>query len=217
LPLQDDCAIYEEVAIMASLKHPHIVPIIDFFEEPECYFIIMELMAGGDLFDRIGKKKSYSEADARDLVIKMLKAVAICHQKNIAHCDMKPKNLLLVSENDDSFIKLADFGFAARVHQPKSLTKQCGTPFFVAPEILIRRPYDQQSDMWSVGCIVYLLLSGNLPFLGRSQKELFRKIISGRYDFKEEIWNQTYVLPPKKLFYILGLKYQQLGSVRQTC
>lgn len=176
---------------MASLQHAHIVPVIDFFEEKDCYFIIMELMCGGDLFDRIGKKKSYSEADARDLVNKMLKAVAICHQKNIAHCDMKPKNLLLASEEDDSFIKLADFGFAARVHQPKSLTKQCGTPFFVAPEILIRKPYDQQSDMWSVGCIVYLLLSGNLPFLGRSQKELFRKIISGRYDFKEEIWNDV--------------------------
>jgi calcium/calmodulin-dependent protein kinase I len=191
LPPQDDCAIYEEVAIMASLQHAHIVPVIDFFEETDCYFIVMELMCGGDLFDRIGKKKSYCEADARDLVNKMLKAVAICHQNNIAHCDMKPKNLLLASEEDDSFIKLADFGFAARVHQPKSLTKQCGTPFFVAPEILIRKPYDQQSDMWSVGCIVYLLLSGNLPFLGRSQKELFRKIISGRYDFKEEIWNDV--------------------------
>jgi calcium/calmodulin-dependent protein kinase I len=190
LPPQDDCAIYEEVAIMASLQHPHIVPVLDFFEEKDCYFIIMELMSGGDLFDRIGTKKSYSEADARDLVNKMLKAVAICHQKNIAHCDMKPKNLLLVSEDDDSFIKLADFGFAARVHQPKSLTKQCGTPFFVAPEILMRRPYDQQSDMWSVGCIVYLLLSGNLPFLGRSQKELFRKIISGKYEFREEIWSE---------------------------
>ena len=189
MPPQDDCAIYEEVAIMASPHHPHIVPVLDFFEENDCYFIIMELMSGGDLFDRIGKKKSYSEADARDLVYKMLKAVAICHQHNIAHCDMKPKNLLLVSEDDDSFIKLADFGFAARVHQPKSLTKQCGTPFFVAPEILIRRPYDQMSDMWSVGCIVYLLLSGNLPFLGRSQKELFRKIISGKFEFKEDIWN----------------------------
>jgi calcium/calmodulin-dependent protein kinase I len=189
LPPQDDCAIYEEVAIMASLKHPNIVPVIDFFDELDCYFIIMELMTGGDLFDRIGTKKSYSEADARDLVHKLLLSIAICHQKNIAHCDLKPKNLLLVSENDDSMIKLADFGFAARVHQPKSLTKQCGTPFFVAPEILIRRPYDQQSDMWSVGCIVYLLLSGNLPFLGRSQKELFRKIIVGRFDFKDEIWN----------------------------
>lgn len=188
LPPPDDAAIYDEVAILSSVHHPHIVPLIDFFDEKDCYFIIMELMSGGDLFDRIGKKKSYSEADARDLVLKMLKAVAICHQKGIAHCDMKPKNLLLASQEDDSFIKLADFGFAARVHRPKSLTKQCGTPFFVAPEILTRKPYDQQSDMWSVGCIVFLLLSGNLPFLGRSQKELFRKIVSGKYEFKPDDW-----------------------------
>jgi calcium/calmodulin-dependent protein kinase I len=188
LPPSDDAAIYDEVAILSSLYHPHIVPIMDFFEEKDCYFIVMELMSGGDLFDRIGKKKSYSEADARDLVVKMLKAVAFCHRRKIAHCDMKPKNLLLMSEDNDSFIKLADFGFAARVHQPKSLTKQCGTPFFVAPEILTRKPYDQQSDMWSVGCIVFLLLSGNLPFLGRSQKELFRKIVAGKYEFNEEDW-----------------------------
>lgn len=161
---------------------------MDFFDEKDCYFIVMELMSGGDLFDRIGKKKSYNEADARDLVVKMLKAVAFCHTRHIAHCDMKPKNLLLMSDDNDSFIKLADFGFAARVHKPKSLTKQCGTPFFVAPEILTRKPYDQQSDMWSVGCIVFLLLSGNLPFMGRSQKELFRKIVAGRFEFKEQDW-----------------------------
>ena len=148
----------------------------------------MELMSGGDLFDRIGTKKSYSEADARDLVVKMLKAVSFCHRRKIAHCDMKPKNLLLMSDDNDSFIKLADFGFAARVHRPKSLTKQCGTPFFVAPEILTRKPYDQQSDMWSVGCIVFLLLSGNLPFMGRSQKELFQKIVAGKFEFKEDEW-----------------------------
>jgi calcium/calmodulin-dependent protein kinase I len=191
LPPSDDAAIYDEVAILSSLYHPHIVPIMDFFEEKDCYFIVMELMSGGDLFDRIGKKKSYSEADARDLVVKMLKAVAFCHRRKIAHCDMKPKNLLLMSEDNDSFIKLADFGFAARVHHPKSLTKQCGTPFFVAPEILTRKPYDQQSDMWSVGCIVFLLLSGNLPFLGRSQKELFRKIVAGKYEFNEEDWQNV--------------------------
>ena len=172
LPPSDDAAIYDEVAILASLNHPHITPLIDFFDEKDCYFIVMELMSGGDLFDRIGEKKSYSEADARDLIVKMLKAVAYCHIRKIAHCDMKPKNLLLMSDDNDSFIKLADFGFAARVHEPKCLTKQCGTPFFVAPEILLRKGYDQQSDMWSVGCIIYLLLSGNLPFMGRSQKEL---------------------------------------------
>ena len=188
LPPTDDAAIYDEVAILASVSHPHIVPLIDFFEEKDCYFLVMELMSGGDLFDRIGKKKSYSEADARDLVLKMLKAMSYCHLHKIAHCDMKPKNLLLMSEDNDSFIKLADFGFAARCHTPKSLTKQCGTPFFVSPEILMRQPYDHQSDMWSVGCIVFLLLSGNLPFMGRSQKELFRKIVSGKYEFDDDDW-----------------------------
>jgi len=165
--------------------------LIDFFDEKDCYFIVMELMSGGDLFDRIGKKKTYSEADARDLVVKMLKAVAYCHARKIAHCDMKPKNLLLMSDENDSFIKLADFGFAARVHEPNSLSKQCGTPFFVSPEILMRKGYDQQSDMWSVGCIVYLLLSGSLPFMGRSQKELFRKIVAGKFDFDDEEWGQV--------------------------
>ena len=191
LPPADDAAIYDEVAILSSLNHPHIVPLIDFFDEKDCYFIVMELMSGGDLFDRIGKKKTYSEADARDLVVKMLKAVAYCHTRKIAHCDMKPKNLLLMSDDNDSYIKLADFGFAARVHEPCSLTKQCGTPFFVSPEILMRKGYDQQSDMWSVGCIVYLLLSGNLPFMGRSQKELFRKIVAGKYDFDDEEWGNV--------------------------
>jgi calcium/calmodulin-dependent protein kinase I len=188
LPPADDAAIYDECAILASLSHPHIVPLIDFFDEKDCYFIVMELMSGGDLFDRIGKKKAYSEADARDLIVKMLKSVAYCHQHRIAHCDMKPKNLLLMSDDNDSYIKLADFGFAARVHTPKSLSKQCGTPFFVAPEILMRKGYDQAADMWSVGCIIYLLLSGNLPFMGRSQKELFRKIVAGTFDFDDEEW-----------------------------
>lgn len=191
LPPADDAAIFDECAILASLSHPHIVPLIDFFDEKDCYFIVMELMSGGDLFDRIGKKKLYCEADARDLIVKMIKSVGYCHSRKIAHCDMKPKNLLLLSDDNDSYIKLADFGFAARVHEPKSLTKQCGTPFFVSPEILMRKPYDQQSDMWSVGCIVYLLLSGNLPFMGRSQKELFRKIVAGKFVFDDDDWDNV--------------------------
>jgi len=170
LPASDDAAIFDEVAILASLRHP----------------LVMELMAGGDLFDRIGAKKSYTEADARDLCVKMLQAMAYCHSKKIAHCDMKPKNLLLVSDESDNDIKFADFGFAARVYEPKTLTKQCGTPFFVSPEILMREKYDQQSDMWSVGCIIYLLLGGNLPFMGRSQKELFRAIVVGKYEFPSD-------------------------------
>ena len=146
---------------------------------------MMELMSGGDLFDRIGEKKSYDEADARGLCKKLLDAVSYCHDNNIAHCDMKPKNLLLRDEEDDAFIKLADFGFATRVYGPKSLTKQCGTPFFVAPEILLKKKYDTQVDMWSVGILVYLLLSGDLPFVGRNQRQLFKAIVSGQFEFQD--------------------------------
>ena len=151
----------------------------------------MELMSGGDLFDRIGKRKTYTENDARDLCRKMLESVRYCHENSVAHCDMKPKNLLLSDDDDDVEIKLSDFGFAARVYEPRSISKQCGTPFFVAPEVLMRSPYDQQSDMWSVGVIMYLLLGGDLPFMGRTQKELFRSIVLGKYDFPEESWSHV--------------------------
>lgn len=188
LPPNDDAAIYDEVLILSTLRHPFICPLVDFFEEPECYYLVMELMTGGDLFERIGERKVYTESDARDLSRKMMESLRYCHENSVAHCDLKPKNLLLVSAEDDVHIKLADFGFAARVYAPESLTKQCGTPFFVAPEILLRNPYDQKSDMWSCGVIIFLLLGGDLPFVARTQKELFRSIVLGKYEFEEESW-----------------------------
>eukprot|EP00986_Skeletonema_menzelii_P009328 scaffold4219_cov142-Skeletonema_menzelii.AAC.11 len=188
LPPDDDTAIYDEVLILSTLRHRYICPLLDFFEEVECYYLVMELMSGGDLFDRIGKRKTYTENDARNLCRNMLEAVRYCHQNSVAHCDMKPKNLLLLDDDDDVNVKLSDFGFATRVYEPRSLTSQCGTPFFVSPEVLMRSPYDQQSDMWSVGVIIYLLLGGDLPFMGRTQKELFRSIVLCDYDFPEESW-----------------------------
>ncbi len=191
LPPNDDAAIYDEVLILSTLRHRYICPLIDFFEEVECYYLVMELMSGGDLFERIGKRKTYTENDARNLCRKMLESVRYCHENSVVHCDMKPKNLLLLDDHDDVNVKLSDFGFATRVYEPRSLTKQCGTPFFVSPEVLMRSPYDQQSDMWSVGVIMYLLLGGDLPFMGRSQKELFRSIVLGDYDFPEESWSHV--------------------------
>jgi calcium/calmodulin-dependent protein kinase I len=137
LPPGDDAAIYDEVLILSTLRHSSICPLIDFFEERECYFLIMELMSGGDLFDRIGSKKCYTENDARKLCRTLLESLRFCHDNSVAHCDMKPKNLLLVSDDDDVQMKLADFGFATRVYEPKSLTKQCGTPFFVGKYLVL--------------------------------------------------------------------------------
>lgn len=107
LPPPDDAAIYDEVLILSTLRHRYVCPLIDFFEEAECYFLVMPLMTGGDLFDRIGKRKVYTEEDARSLSRKMLESVRYCHENSVAHCDMKPKNLLLVTDEDDVSIVLA--------------------------------------------------------------------------------------------------------------
>jgi serine/threonine protein kinase len=101
----------------------------------------------------------------------------------------EPENLLLIGEND-SDIKIADFGFAKRCDKPNSLTTQCGTPGYVAPEILEGTPYDTRADMWSLGVIVYILLGGYPPFIEQNQRELFRKIRKGQYEFHEEYWGQ---------------------------
>lgn len=186
-PEQQACT-YEEVSIMSSLYHPHIIPLIDFFEEDQCFYLVMELMEGGDLFDRVGKLRKYSEKDGRLLCKRILEAVNYCHLSKVAHNDIKPKNIMLLSQTDDANIKLADFGFAARITGPKCLKRQCGTPYYVAPEILRREPYDEGADMWSVGVMVYLLLSGKLPFVGRNFAELSRAIVRGVYDFPDDRW-----------------------------
>jgi serine/threonine protein kinase len=98
---------------------------------------------------------------------------------------------LFQSESDDSNIKIADFGFAKKVKEPNSLTTQCGTPGYVAPEILEGKAYDTQADMWSLGVIVYILLGGYPPFIEQNQRELFRKIRKGQYEFHEEYWGQV--------------------------
>lgn len=95
------------------------------------------------------------------------------------------------SNDSDSNIKIADFGFAKKVTKPNSLTTQCGTPGYVAPEILEGTPYDTQSDMWSLGVIVYILLGGYPPFIEQNQRELFRKIRKGQYQFHAEYWGQV--------------------------
>eukprot|EP00548_Thalassiothrix_antarctica_P001936 CAMPEP_0194146890 /NCGR_PEP_ID=MMETSP0152-20130528/22213_1 /TAXON_ID=1049557 /ORGANISM="Thalassiothrix antarctica, Strain L6-D1" /LENGTH=690 /DNA_ID=CAMNT_0038847539 /DNA_START=71 /DNA_END=2143 /DNA_ORIENTATION=+ len=184
----DDEAVMNEVAIMQSLAHRHIVQLVDFYEEKEYFFLVMDYMTGGDVFDRIIGMHHYTEKDARDLVQVLLKAVKFMHDRGVAHRDLKPQNLLLKSKENNANIKVADFGFSRRVHTPQSLTNRCGTPSYVAPEILKNIPHDIKADMWSVGVITYVLLVGYPPFMDEKQQELFRKIRSGEYDFPMEDW-----------------------------
>lgn len=185
---EDEAALLDEVDILKEMKYPHIIRLYDFFIESSTYYLVMERMSGGELFDRIVQKAYYNEKEARDVCKIVLEAVRYCHDNNIAHRDLKPENLLLLSESDDSAVKIADFGFAKKVTSSQSLTTQCGTPGYVAPEILEGTPYDTKADMWSVGVILYILLGGYPPFIENNQKDLFRKIRKGQYEFHEEYW-----------------------------
>jgi calcium/calmodulin-dependent protein kinase I len=196
LSAEDEKDLKQEVSILKRLRHPNIVKLVDFFEEPLTYIIVMEYIEGGELFDRIIQKNYYTEKEARDCVFAMLSAVKYIHDRDIVHRDLKPENLLLQSMSDDADVKIADFGFSSEVNG-ENLTQQCGTPGYVAPEILAHKTYGKPVDMWSLGVIMYILLGGYPPFHHENQKELFKLIMAGKFEFHAEFWVSliAYVLP----------------------
>lgn len=189
LSVEDEIALKDEISVLRELKHEHIIRLYGVFDEDSFIYLVMERMVGGELFDRIVQKAYYNEKEARDVCKILLDALAYCHSKKVAHRDLKPENLLLMSMEDDQQLKLADFGFAKKCPTPKILHTQCGTPGYVAPEILMGVPYDTQADIWSLGVIVYILLGGYPPFIEKNQKNLFRRIKRGEYEFHPQYWS----------------------------
>mmetsp|Transcript_35371 Transcript_35371/g.42225 ORF Transcript_35371/g.42225 Transcript_35371/m.42225 type:complete len:686 (+) Transcript_35371:14-2071(+) len=183
-----DASVLSEVAILQSIRHKYVVKLHNYFEENTRFLMVMEFMHGGDVFERITEHTFYTEKDARELSQGLLSAIEYIHSSQIAHRDLKPQNLLLETKQCNCCVKVADFGFARRVHTPLSLITRCGTPTYVAPEILKNHPHDESADMWSVGVIIYVLLVGYPPFMEDKQRELFRKIRQGEYKFHSEDW-----------------------------
>jgi len=182
-----ETGIRREVKLLQSLDHPNIVGALDFFEEPDRFYFVLEKVNGGELFDRIVQKTFYSEKEARDLVKALLDALNYMHSNKIVHRDLKPENLLMTNLDDDADVKIVDFGFAA-TSEGFDLSEQCGTPGYIAPEILMNKLHGSQVDMWSLGVILYILLGGYPPFHDEDQNELFKRIKAGVYEFHEEYW-----------------------------
>jgi calcium/calmodulin-dependent protein kinase I len=178
-----------EVDILKRVKHENIVCLKDMFESSDKLYLVMELVTGGELFDKIVEKGSYSEKEASAIVQKILSAVQYLHTCGIAHRDLKPENLLLKSE-DDTEVMLSDFGLSKIVGEDAMMQTACGTPYYVAPEVLSATGYGQEVDCWSVGVITYLLLCGFPPFYGESLPEVFEQIMKADYDFPEPYWNE---------------------------
>jgi len=189
---EDREALDAEVEILRQMTHPNIMVLEDFFSEDTHYFLVTELMEGGELFDRIVEKEFYSEKEARDLVKLLLQAISYCHAANIVHRDLKPENLLLTSRSDDANIKIADFGFAKRITMnDEGLETACGTPGYVAPEILEGKKYGKEVDVWSIGIITYILLCGYPPFHHDVHTILFKMIKKGDFEFDSPYWDHV--------------------------
>ena len=209
---KDDAAVFREVSILKLVKDlPHVVRLIDFFVEPQTFYMVQVYAAGGDVFDRLAARSNYTEKDARDLAKILLQTIEAIHEKTIVHRDLKPENLLLKSATDDTSILLADFGFARTVPEKGCITR-CGTPAFVAPEILLGLPYKTSVDLWSIGCLLYMLIGGYPPFQGANHRALFRKVRASDFIFHEAYF-QTVSVSAKQL--ISGLLTVN-SSVRWT-
>ncbi|XP_063160161.1 serine/threonine-protein kinase DCLK3 [Candoia aspera] len=201
-----------EILIIKSLSHPNIVSLIEVFETEAEIYLIMEYVPGGDLFDAIIESVKFTEHDAALMITDLCEALVYIHSKNIVHRDLKPENLLVQRNADKTTtLKLADFGLAKQVTRP--IFTVCGTPTYVAPEILAENGYGLEVDMWATGVILYILLCGFPPFRSheRDQEELFQIIQLGHYEFLSPYWdnisaaakdliNRLLVVDPKKRY-----------------
>jgi len=178
-----------EIDIMKRLKHPNIVALYDVFDDPTHISLVLEYVSGGELYDEIVKRGSFTESDACTVLRQVLSATEYLHENGIAHRDLKPENLLISSDSGGLQVKIADFGLSKDFSEQNAMTTCCGSPSYVAPEVLQQGMYNNSCDIWSIGVILYVLLSGFLPFFGETQEELFDKILTGSYSFANKVWD----------------------------
>jgi len=180
-----------EIDIMKQVDHVNILKLIEIYEDDENVYIVMELVDGSELFDRIVDKGYYSEKNTVHIVKQILNAVQYLHSKGIAHRDLKPENLLCSGSGSHEIVKIADFGLSKVFTGEEELMTSCGTPGYVAPEVLMCESYDKSVDMWGIGIITYILLAGYPPFYAENDTALFEKIMNAEYDFDDECWDDV--------------------------
>ncbi|XP_018430383.1 PREDICTED: calcium/calmodulin-dependent protein kinase type 1B [Nanorana parkeri] len=176
-----EAVVENEIAVLKKIAHKNIVALEDIYESPSHLYLAMELVTGGELFDRIIERGYYTEKDASQLVRQILDALQYLHNMGIVHRDLKvpwPQNEL----------KLGDFGLS-KIEDGGMMATACGTPGYVAPELLEQKPYGKAVDVWALGVISYILLCGYPPFYDENDSELFNQIIKAEYEFDSPYWD----------------------------
>jgi calcium-dependent protein kinase len=178
-----------EVDLLKKIDHPNIIRIFEVIQEARTVNIVMELCTGGELFDRIQSCRKFSESQAATLMSDVFSAIKYCHDNNIVHRDLKPENILFESNKDDARLKLIDFG-ASKYFKPHEKMKGfTGSAYYVAPEV-IEGNYDEKCDVWSLGVILFIMLSGNPPFRGVDDQETLKMIREQQVFMEEDVWER---------------------------
>ncbi|GLT78160.1 hypothetical protein SLA2020_497060 [Shorea laevis] len=178
-----------EVQIMHHLTgHSNIVELKGVYEDRHSVNLVMELCAGGELFDRIIAKGHYSEKEAAKLFRQIVTVVYNCHTMGVMHRDLKPENFLLLNKDDDSPLKATDFGLSVFFKPGDVFKDLVGSSYYVAPEVL-RHNYGAEADIWSAGVILYILLCGEPPFWAENEEGIFQAILRGHLDFSSNLWS----------------------------
>eukprot|EP00930_Biecheleria_cincta_P072721 TRINITY_DN60079_c0_g1_i1.p1 TRINITY_DN60079_c0_g1~~TRINITY_DN60079_c0_g1_i1.p1 ORF type:complete len:549 (-),score=123.86 TRINITY_DN60079_c0_g1_i1:123-1700(-) len=184
-----------EIRTMLAMDHPNIIKLFQSFEDHKQIYLVMELCAGGELFDVVVEQGRLSEADTAVIMQQMLRALVYMHESGICHRDMKPENFLFLRKAPvkSNVLKVVDFGIAGHFEVGHaSFSTKVGTPYYVAPEVLARwGRYDEKCDCWSAGVILYVLLSGILPIKGRNTQDTLRKVVAGEYRFPPAIFDSV--------------------------
>lgn len=177
-----------EIAIMQKIRHPHCLSMIEVFEDDKNVNIVLDLVTGGELFEKVVERGHFSEKDAAALVKQIVEAVAYLHSQGIAHRDLKPENLLCSDKEPSIHIFVSDFGLSRLLDEAsfQQMSTQCGSLEYCAPEVLSGELYEKSVDLWSIGVITYILLTGFFPFYdpNRDPAVLVDKISNVAYDWE---------------------------------
>mmetsp|Transcript_38480 Transcript_38480/g.46443 ORF Transcript_38480/g.46443 Transcript_38480/m.46443 type:complete len:493 (+) Transcript_38480:224-1702(+) len=213
-------AILREIDILADLDHPNVLHLKEYFIGKNHVYLVTELLKGGELLDALlDQGGQYSEADAKLCFKKILEGINYLHQKKVVHRDLKLENLLLAKSGDLSTVQIADFGLAKRSTTDAAMDTMCGSPMYIAPEVISTKAgvgYSPAVDCWSAGVILYILLSGEPPFDDRNESALFQHIQTGSFEFSAPVWDAV-SSPAKDLIKkLLNVNHQQRFSAQQA-
>lgn len=181
----------EEIEIVSTIDHPHIIKVFEFYQDDNNYYLITEYLNGGDLFDYVKKTSDFNEKIVCMIIEQILSALYYLHKHKIVHRDLKPENIMLSRPDDPTSLKIIDFGTSKRVDHGAKISSPIGTRYYMAPEML-KADYDHKVDIWACGVIMYILLVGYPPFNGHNDNEIWHNIMTKPVVFYYEDWqNKT--------------------------